>query len=114
MTTKRKPITARKQWLAGSLRASGTLTIDEGAVKALRSAASSLLPVGITDVSGNFSRGDLVSCVDASGNEVARGLCGYNTSDAKKIAGVPSDKISEVLGYQGDNEMIHLDDLVIL
>lgn len=107
-------VAARKQWLAGHLQTRGKLTLDEGAVKVLRLGGRSLLPVGVRSVSGNFRRGEMVSCVDAQGREVARGLVNYDADEARAIAGRSSDRITDVLGYISDEEMIHRDNLVII
>ncbi len=114
LTNRRKPIAARKQWLAGSLEARGDLVVDDGAARALRETGVSLLPVGVTGVQGNFRRGELVRCIDREGVEIARGLCNYSAVEAQKIAGNSSNRISEILGYSGDAEMIHRDDLVLI
>ncbi len=107
-------VAARKQWIAGHLQTRGTLTLDEGAVRVLCLGGRSLLPVGVKSVSGQFRRGEMVSCVDESGHEVARGLVNYDADEARAIAGRPSQRITEVLGYISDDEMIHRDNLVII
>jgi glutamate 5-kinase len=107
-----EPKTARKRWIAGSLKPSGTLTVDAGALAALKSGRS-LLPAGITKVEGKFERGDAVIVADAAGNEVARGLVAYSARDAKHIMGHKSREIADLLGYRGRDEMIHRDDLVL-
>lgn len=104
---------ARKRWIAGLARPKGELILDEGAVSALKQGGRSLLPVGVTQVKGNFQRGDLVLCVDAAGNEIARGLANYAVHDAQRLLGQSSDKIAEILGFVGDQELIHRDNLVI-
>lgn len=109
----REPLIARKQWLAGMLKASGAVQLDEGAVRAIKDSGVSLLPVGVKSVSGDFRRGDLVICVDAKGLEVARGLVNYNADEARRILGQPSQKIEELLGYCGEDELIHRDNLVV-
>lgn len=109
-----EPMVARKRWLAGSLRVSGTVVIDAGAAEVLRRDGRSLLPVGVTDVRGDFRAGDLVACVDPAGREVARGLCSYSADEARRIVGLPSGRIAEVLGYPGEAELIHRDNLVVL
>jgi glutamate 5-kinase len=106
-------VAARKQWLAGQLRVRGRLSLDDGAVNVLRSAGSSLLPVGVTRVEGEFERGDLVVCIDAAGEEMARGLVNYNAAEAKQIIGQPSSRIEELLGYIDEAELIHRDNLVL-
>lgn len=105
---------ARKQWLASHLQTRGQIMIDEGAVQVLCKGGRSLLPVGVRSVSGQFRRGEMVSCVDQGGREVARGLINYDADEARAIAGRPSDRIAEVLGYVSDEEMIHRDNLVIV
>ncbi|MFQ5985034.1 MAG: glutamate 5-kinase, partial [Alphaproteobacteria bacterium] len=106
------PRTARKHWVAGSLRPAGTITVDEGALKAL-TAGKSLLPAGVIAVSGDFGRGDAVVVLGPDGNEVARGLTAYSASDGRQIAGHKSREIEMLLGYRGRDEMIHRDDLVL-
>ncbi len=107
-------IAARKQWLASHLKTRGKLTLDDGAVKVLCLGGRSLLPVGVKSVEGRFRRGEMVSCVDKSGREVARGLVNYDASEARAIAGRSSDRIADVLGYISGEEMIHRDNLVIV
>ena len=113
LTANEKPIAARKQWLAGQLQLKGRLVLDAGAIKVLVKQGSSLLPVGISKVSGAFGRGDLVSCVDDRGNEIARGLANYSAEEAMKIRGQSSDSIIDILGYRDHDEMIHRDNLVL-
>lgn len=108
-----KPIAARKQWLAGQLQVKGKLVLDDGAIEVLVRHGRSLLPVGITSVDGTFGRGDLVSCVDLRGIEVARGLVNYSVEEAKKLCGESTSSISKILGYKDDDEMIHRDNLVL-
>jgi glutamate 5-kinase len=106
------PITARKKWIAGSLEPRGTLTIDAGAVAALRR-GKSLLPAGVMRVDGGFARGDAVIIRGPDGAEIARGLCAYDADDAKKISGRSSTDIASILGFSGRAEMVHRDDLVV-
>lgn len=108
------PQTARKQWLAGQLQVRGALVLDAGAVKVLREQGKSLLPVGVKGIEGGFSRGDLVSCVAESGEEVARGLVNYSAGEAGRIMGNPSSEIVDILGYCDDEELIHRDNLVLV
>ena len=108
------PVVARKQWLAAQLQVRGRLTLDDGAVKVLRDAGRSLLPVGVTAVKGEFSRGELVACVNARGIEIARGLVNYSFDEAVRIIGKPSHQIEELLGYVDEPELIHRDNLVVL
>ena len=107
-------IAARKQWLASHLQTRGRLTLDDGAVKVLCLGGRSLLPVGVKGVAGQFRRGEMVSCVDQSGREIARGLVNYDADEARAIAGRSSDRITEILGYMSGDEMIHRDNLVIV
>lgn len=108
------PIIARKRWLAGGLQSKGQLILDDGAVKVLKEKGKSLLAVGVKEVVGKFDRGELVTCVTPSGKEVARGLTNYSTADAEKIVGKSSESFEEVLGYCGDPELIHRDNMVVL
>jgi len=109
-----KSIAARKQWLAGSVKPRGELMLDDGAVNALKNKGVSLLAVGVSAVSGDFKRGDLVTCVNQHGKEIARGLIAYGSEDVKKIIGQSSDRLSKILGYDYGEELIHRNDLVIV
>lgn len=109
-----QPQAARKRWLAGQLQCRGELILDDGAVKVLKQSGRSLLPVGIASVAGNFTRGDLVSCKNTQGEEIARGLANYNNQEAQKILRQASDKIEAILGYKNEDEMIHRDNLVLV
>ncbi|MFT7492368.1 MAG: glutamate 5-kinase [Pseudohongiellaceae bacterium] len=109
-----QPQAARKRWLAGRLQCRGELILDEGAVSVLMQSGRSLLSVGIASVTGNFTRGDLVSCKNAQGQEIARGLANYNSQEAQKILRQASDKIEAILGYKNEDEMIHRDNLVLV
>jgi glutamate 5-kinase len=108
------PVAARKQWLAGHLQIQGQLIIDDGAADKLCKSGSSLLAVGVREVKGNFSRGEIVSCLDLNGNEVARGLVNYSAQDVTKIKGKASKDIESILGYVDDAELIHRDNLVLI
>ena len=108
------PMAARKRWLAGQLQVRGTLTLDAGAVKVLQSRGSSLLAVGVTAVSGQFRRGDMVLCVDDQGRHVAKGLVNYGADEARQLVGKPSHQIEAILGYMEAPELIHRDNLVVL
>ncbi len=109
-----EPLVARKRWLAGQLQVKGTLVLDAGAVKVLKSNGKSLLAVGVKSVSGRFDRGELVSCVDESGVEIARGLVNYGKTDAELIMGKSSVEFEKILGYADDSEMIHRDNIVVV
>ncbi|HEY6130885.1 MAG TPA: glutamate 5-kinase [Halioglobus sp.] len=110
----KQPQTARKQWLAGMLQTPGSVELDEGAVRVLRESGRSLLPVGVRDVRGNFARGDMVSCRDPQGREIARGLVNYSADETRRIMGSPSQEIESILGYEVDEELIHRDNLVLV
>jgi len=105
---------ARKQWLASHLQVKGQLVLDDGAVKVLKQSGRSLLAVGVKKVTGQFLRGEVVSCVDQNGVEIARGLVNYSSDDASMIAGYASDKIKSILGYVDEEELIHRDNLVLI
>lgn len=109
-----EPITARKRWLAGHLQEKGTLVLDAGASLALQEQGKSLLPVGVKDVQGRFARGELVVCVDETGKRLAKGLINYSSSEAKFIAGQPSQNIAKILGYVESPALIHRDNLVVI
>ena len=114
LTPSTETLAARKQWLAGQLRPNGTVTLDDGAVNGLQSNGGSLLAVGLTEVSGQFLRGDLISCVDKKGTEVARGLVNYSSQESQKIKGHTSKDIEKILGYIDEQELIHRDNLVLI
>jgi glutamate 5-kinase len=107
------PVTARKKWIAGQLEPKGVLTLDDGAVKALK-AGKSLLPAGVTKVEGAFSRGDAVVLRSLTGDELGRGLIAYDASDAETIKGKNSKQIAEILGFTGRVEMVHRDDIAFI
>jgi glutamate 5-kinase len=108
------PIAARKQWLAGHLQIKGQLVLDDGAVTVLTEQGKSLLAVGVKSVEGKFNRGDLVSCVDMSGLEVARGLINYNATECLTLAGNNSHEFEALIGYADDEELIHRDNMVVI
>jgi glutamate 5-kinase len=108
-----EPRSARKHWIATSLKPAGTLTVDDGALGALRQGRS-LLPAGVVAVEGRFDRGDSVRIVTRDGREIARGLSAYDAADSRRIMGHKSREIEALLGYRGRDEMIHRDDLVVL
>jgi glutamate 5-kinase len=106
------PVTARKTWIAGQLLPAGSLSIDTGAETALRS-GKSLLPAGVRQVTGSFSRGDTIAIIGAEGREIARGLVGYDADEARQIVGKKSAEIAVILGYAGRAAMVHRDDMVM-
>ena len=109
----KEPIAARKQWLVGRLKVCGSLTLDLGASKMLTNHGKSLLPVGVLSIKGRFHKGDLVTCVDEKGLEIARGLVNYNSEESAKILGKSSEMIADELGYCDAEELIHRDNLVL-
>ncbi|KAB7623142.1 glutamate 5-kinase [Alkalilimnicola sp. S0819] len=108
-----EPLAARKRWLAGQLQLRGKLWLDAGAVRVLREQGRSLLAVGVSRVEGRFSRGEVVACLGPDGVEVARGLANYGADEARRIQGRGSDEIESLLGYVGEPELIHRDNLVL-
>ena len=106
------PPQARKKWIAAGLKPSGSITVDDGAARAL-GRGKSLLAAGITKVGGTFERGDLVTVRDPAGVELGRGLAHYSSADTAGIAGCNSSEIQGILGYRGRDEVIHADDLVL-
>lgn len=112
-TASGSPRTARAVWIAGQLEPAGTLTIDDGAIRALKK-GNSLLPAGVRKVDGDFYRGDTISIRSHSGDEIARGLSRYDSDEARAIAGLKTSQIEEKLGYAGRNAMVHRDDLVMM
>lgn len=104
---------ARKQWLANHLQIKGSLTLDEGAIRALQNEGKSLLPIGVTACSGSFERGEVVACNDANGKEIARGLINYNAKETQLIMRRKSAEIEAVLGYIDEMELIHRDNMVV-
>jgi glutamate 5-kinase len=107
-------LAARKQWLADHLQVRGKLSLDEGAVKALKVDGKSLLPIGVYELGGQFERGEVVSCLDPQGREIARGLVNYSAVETAKILKSPSHEIEARLGYIDEPELIHRDNLVLL
>jgi glutamate 5-kinase len=114
LTASTVPLAARKQWLADHLNIGGRLALDAGAVKALSSGGRSLLPIGVTGVTGEFERGAVVACDDPQGREVARGLTNYSAAETRQIMRRPSSEIESILGYVDQPELIHRDNLVLL
>ena len=107
-----EPLTARKQWIAGSVKPQGVLVVDVGACKALMRGGS-LLPAGLTHVQGEFQKGDAVLVTSSDGRPVARGLAAYSAEEARRIIGRKSADFESLLGYRGRDEIIHRDDLVL-
>ncbi len=113
LSPSRERLVARKQWIAGQLQVRGQLWLDAGATRVLQAEGRSLLPVGVTQVEGQFKRGEMVACLDPAGGEIARGLVNYDAQAAVKLAGLPSDQIESVLGYVTEPELVHRDNLVL-
>jgi glutamate 5-kinase len=109
-----EPLLARKRWLAGQLQIRGQVILDAGAVNVLKNDGKSLLAVGVKQVLGQFERGELVSCLNENGVEVARGLINYGNTDAQLIAGKNSSEFEKILGYADDAELIHRDNMVLM
>jgi glutamate 5-kinase len=107
------PVSGYKSWIAGNLEPAGRISIDPGAEKALRDGRS-LLAVGITKVTGNFSRGDTVAVENAAGRQIARGLVAYDAPDVLKIAGLKTGEIAAALGYEARAAVIHRDDMALV
>lgn len=109
---KESPLSARKHWIAGSLHSAGSITVDEGAAKALKG-SKSLLPAGVVAVEGRFDRGDAVLIKDKTGTVLGKGLIAYAHEDASRIVGKQSQEIEAILGFKGRDVLIHRDDLVL-
>ena len=109
----RARMAARKRWIAGQLQTRGELVLDAGAVRVLREAGRSLLPVGVLAVRGRFARGEVVSCRDEAGQEVARGLVNFSAEEAERILGCTSDELAGRLGHAAEPELVHRDNLVL-
>jgi len=106
-------LNSRKYWIAFTLRSRGRILIDDGAKEALVQDGKSLLPSGVTQVEGDFALGDPVTCVDAAGNAIAKGLVNYSADEIRKIMGLKSSRIEQVLGYKDYDEVIHRDNLAV-
>ena len=106
-------LAARKQWMADHLQLRGAVTVDDGAVVKLRDEGKSLLPIGVTEVEGDFHRGDVIAVRTAAGLEIARGLANYASTEARLIARKPSSQIEALLGFANESELIHRDNLVL-
>jgi glutamate 5-kinase len=114
LTADKEPISARKQWLANQLKISGKLHLDAGASNAVQQSGVSLLAVGVSKVEGNFQRGEVVSCINSEGTEIARGLVNYDSKESRLLKGETSEKFESILGYVDEAELIHRDNLVLL
>ena len=106
-------LTARKQWMADHLQLAGYLVVDDGAADKLLNEGKSLLPVGVLSVVGEFQRGDIVAVKTTAGQEIARGLANYSSAQAQLVARKSSSDFERLLGFTGEPEMIHRDNLVL-
>ena len=104
---------ARKQWMADHLQLRGAVVVDEGAVAKLVNEGKSLLPIGMTAVEGEFSRGEVIAVRDPRGHEIARGLANYASAEARLLCRKPSAEFERLLGYTAEPEMVHRDNLVL-
>lgn len=107
-------LTARKQWMADHLQTAGRVVLDAGAVQKLTAEGKSLLPIGVVEVTGEFGRGDVITCTDENGRAVARGMSNYSSSEARRIMRRPSTEILAILGFVEEPELIHRDNMVLL
>ena len=108
-----KPHVARKDWIASAVKVSGSVTVDNGAVRAL-GLGKSLLPAGVTAVEGKFERGDTIAIKTAEGKIIGKGIAGYSAAETKQIRGQKSDAVESILGYSHRDTLIHRDDMVML
>jgi glutamate 5-kinase len=106
-------LNSKKYWIAFMLRSRGKLVIDDGAIKAILEKGKSLLPSGVIDVEGDFIMGDPVSCIDGEGTLIAKGLINFSSDEIRKIMGLKTAKIAQVLGHKDYDEVIHRDNLAI-
>jgi glutamate 5-kinase len=111
---KKQRLSSKKGWIAYGVKSKGSVTLDDGAVKALTSRGKSLLPSGITKVAGNFNVGDAISCMCPRGKKVAKGLTNYSSQDLAIIKGKKTSEIEKALGYKYSDEVIHRDNLVVV
>lgn len=107
-------LAARKQWIVGQVQSAGILHLDAGASQAVTNKGTSLLSIGVESSEGQFKRGDIVDCKNPEGTIIARGLINYSDTEVSKLCKLPSNKINEILGYSGEKELIHRDNLVIV
>jgi len=105
---------ARKQWMADHLQLRGSVTVDPGAASMVQSGGKSLLPIGMTEIQGDFSRGDVIAIKDVDGVEIARGLANYSSAEARLISRKVSSEFERLLGYTGESEMVHRTNLVLI
>lgn len=114
LTAQTAQLTARKQWMADHLQTAGKVVLDDGAVQKLTTEGKSLLPIGVTEVGGEFGRGDVITCTDRAGRPIARGITNYSSSESRRIMRRPSTEIVAILGFVEEPELIHRDNMVLL
>lgn len=114
LTAQTAQLTARKQWMADHLQTAGRVVLDAGAVQKLTEEGKSLLPIGVTEIFGDFGRGDVITCSDLTGKAIARGISNYSSSEARRIMRHPSSEIASILGFVEEPELIHRDNMVLL
>lgn len=114
LTAQTGQLTARKQWMADHLQTAGKVMLDAGAAQKLSREGKSLLPIGVTEVVGDFGRGEVIACIDTAGREIARGLTNYTSSEARRIMRHSSAEIAGILGFFEEPELIHRDNMVLL
>ncbi len=114
LTTSKDTLQAKKQWLANQAYLKGRVTIDSGAVTAIIKSGKSLLPIGVKSITGEFKRGEIISCIDLDGKEIARGLSNYDSIQATSIMGKSSEEIGELLDCKDEDELIHRDNMILI
>ena len=114
LTTSKDTLQAKKQWLANQAYLKGRVTIDSGAVTAIIKSGKSLLPIGVKSITGEFKRGEIISCIDLDGKEIARGLSNYDSIQATSIMGKSSEEIGELLDCKDEDELIHWDNMILI
>jgi glutamate 5-kinase len=114
LTTSEDTLQAKKQWLANQAYLKGSVTIDSGAVTAIIKSGKSLLPIGVKSITGEFKRGEIISCIDLDGKEIARGLSNYDSKQATSIMGKSSEEIGELLDCKDEDELIHRDNMILI
>ena len=114
LTAKESHLTARKQWMRNHLHTAGCVVLDAGATRKVTEDGKSLLPVGVVSVDGDFGRGEIISIIDTQGQEIARGLANYSSAETRLIMRKPSSEFPKILGYTGDTELVHRDNLVLM
>lgn len=110
----KQSLSHKKRWIAYATNIMGAIKVNDGAKKAIIENQKSLLSIGIEEVSGEFKRGEIISIIDKDENEFARGISSYDSADVCKIIGCHSDKISDILGYKFDDDVVIKDNLVLI